>query len=166
MVAQTTLVCYLLRDELGVVSSWNALVNHLLLVVRRKQVGVHKLSHLNVVGEDVHGNINTLGNRHELISILIVQVGLALDTEKVLVLSESTSFEGSDRLQNLIEFLIVCDRSELEATVLPVEELAHIEGVGHRLVLGELVQQESILMLADEANVRVGIGPLLHVVQK
>ena len=53
VIAQAAFVGNLLRNELSVVASRDALVYHLLLVLRGEKVRENKLGHLNVVGEDV-----------------------------------------------------------------------------------------------------------------
>ena len=53
VVAHSTFISDLLRDELWVVPGWNALINKLLLAFRNHKVSVYKLGHFYVVSENV-----------------------------------------------------------------------------------------------------------------
>lgn len=147
MVTQTALVSDLLRNELTVVSSWDALVKDLLLIGAREQIGVHELGHFYVVGEDVKRNFFALGNSYEFISISILFVCFALGQKKVFVFCECTSFESSNWGKNFAKLFIIGNRLEHNSTVLSIEELSHIESMSIRLVLGKLMEQESVFML-------------------
>lgn len=129
MVVQSTLVCYLLRDELSVVPCGDALVNHFFLLRAIQKIRVYKLCHLDVVCEDVQRHILPFSNRNELISLIIFSVGFALCHEKFIIFSERASLEGGDWIQNPLQLLIEVKPSDLETTVLPIEELAKVEGV-------------------------------------
>ena len=97
VIAQTSLVCDLLRNELWMMSRWDTLIDNFLLLRVRQKVGIHKLRHLNVVGEYIHWDINTLCDRHKLL-LLIVFWGFSTSTTiTFFILSPSTTFECSNR---------------------------------------------------------------------
>jgi hypothetical protein len=146
MVVQTTLVSDLLRDELRMVSCGDTFVDDFLLIRVFKEVCVYELSHFYVISEDVERNVDALGDSNKLVIVYVLLIGLGLSSEEVFVFSESTSLESSDWRQNFAQPLIVSNRFQFEATGLSVEELAHIKGVGIRLVFRKLVKQESVFM--------------------
>ena len=110
MVVQPPFVSNLLRDKLSMVSSWDALIDDLLLVWTFKEVGVHELGHFNVVCEDVKRDFFAFSNCHKLIFLLILLICFTFCHEKVFIFCESTSLEGCDRLNDLTELFIKGNR--------------------------------------------------------
>ena len=133
---QPSLVGYLVSDELGVVAGSHRLVDDLVLLGSLLDFSVDELRHFRVIREDIQRQIGALGNGHELLVFLIV--GLLSLLGVFLVLNEGhgsiengAAVECGQRLDHLSEALVLLDILEAEATVLLVEEVAKVEGVGH-----------------------------------
>ena len=107
MVAQTTLVSDLLRNELRMVSCRDALVDDLLLIRVCKEVCVYELSHFYVVSEDVKRNVNALGDGNELFFVYVLFIRLALGSKEVVVFSKSTSLKGGNWRQDFAKSLVI-----------------------------------------------------------
>lgn len=161
---QSGLIGNLMRDELGVVSRKQWLVDALLLLWVLEQVGVYKLGHLKVVGKDVNRQINALSNSDELITFIVLN--LVLLTFGDLVLGVGGSLEGGNWSDPLLQCLVVPDVLDSEASVLLAEELAESEGMSIGLVKLKRVQDESIIVFFEQLNFEVLVAVLEHVMEE
>ena len=71
VVIQSCFVSDLVGDELGMVSGWDALVNVFGLVQVLNQIRERKLSHFDVVGEDVHRKMSSFCNCEEFLLFVV-----------------------------------------------------------------------------------------------
>ena len=92
MVVKSCFVGNLVGDELGVVSRNQAFVDAFDLLWVLEHVGESELGHFNVVGENVHWEIDTFGNGNKL-KILSIRL-MCNVVHGVLLLCKSTSSEG------------------------------------------------------------------------
>lgn len=87
VVVESTLIGDLVRDELSVMSSKQGLVNLLLLLNVFHHVCENKLGHFDVIGKQVQRQVNTLGNGHELMFLLVLS--WLLHAQRVLCVTTS-----------------------------------------------------------------------------
>lgn len=167
---QASLVSYLVSDELDVVAGSNRLVKDLVLFQSLLDFSVDKLCHFRVIGEDVQWQVGALGDGYELLLFLVV--GLLSFFGVLLVLNEGdgsiengTALKRGQRLDHLSESLVLLDILEAEATVLLVEEVTKVEGMGDRGVVLKLMEEEGILVLVQQVNLKVFVVMVFHVVQ-
>jgi len=167
---QASLISYLVSDELDVVAGSHRLVEDLVLLKSLLNFGVDKLRHFRVISEDIEWQVGALGDGHELLLLLVVGllslfgVFLALN-EGVGSIENGTAFECSQRLDHLAESLVLRNIFEAEATVLLVEEVTKVEGMGDRGVVLKLMEEEGILVFVQQVNLKVLVLMVFHVVQ-
>ena len=127
MVVESCLVSDLVGNELGVVSGEQGLVDALFLVWVLHHVGVHELSHLDVVGEQVDWQVDSFGDGNELfvLNVLLVFVLVELD----LLVGITSSPESSDWGDPLAELVVHLQVFNSESGVLLVEEFSKAEGL-------------------------------------
>lgn len=65
VIIQTSFISDLLRDELSMMSSWDTLINYLLLFWIHHKICECKLGHFDIIGEDVKRKIISFGNSDE-----------------------------------------------------------------------------------------------------
>ena len=167
---QASLISYLVSDELDVVAGSHRLVEDLVLLKSLLNFGVDKLRHFRVISEDIEWQVGALGDGHELLLLLVVGllslfgVFLALN-EGVGSIENGTAFKCGQRLDHLSESLILRNIFEAEATVLLVEEVTKVEGMGDRGVVLELMEEEGILVFVQQVNLKVLVLMVFHIVQ-
>jgi len=167
---QASLISYLVSDELDVVAGSHRLVEDLVLLKSLLNFGVDKLRHFRVISEDIEWQVGALGDGHELLLLLVVGllsllgVFLALN-EGVGSIENGTAFKCSQRLDHLAESLVLRNIFEAEATVLLVEEVTKVEGMGDRGVVLKLMEEEGILVFVQQVNLKVLVLMVFHVVQ-
>jgi len=167
---QASLISYLVSDELDVVAGSHRLVEDLVLLKSLLNFGVDKLRHFRVISEDIEWQVGALGDGHELLLLLVVGllsllgVFLALN-EGVGSIENGAAFKCGQRLDHLSESLILRNIFEAEATVLLVEEVTKVEGVGDRGVVLKLMEEEGILVFVQQVNLKVLVLMVFHVVQ-
>ena len=155
VVVDSGLVSYLVGNELGMVSRRDTLVDELFLVGLLHQVRVDKLSHLNIVCEDIERHIFVLGNGYEFFT-RVIRIACLISKRKSCV-REGTISEGSDWGNDLTEFIIILKVFDLVSSHLLVEERAHVEGVSSRWVVLELMKKESVIKIMQNIDVGVSI---------
>ena len=167
---QASLVSYLVSDELGMVAGSHRLVDDLVLLQSLLDFGVDKLRHFRVVCEDVQRQIGALSDGHELLLFLVV--GLLSLFGIFLVLNErlggieiGTALKCGQRLDHLFESLILLNILEAEATVLLVEEVTKVEGMGDRGVILKLMEKEGVLVLLQQVDLQVFVLMIFHIMQ-
>ena len=167
---QASLVSYLVSDELDVVAGSHRLVDDLVLLKSLLNFGVDKLRHFRVISEDIQWQVGALGDGHELLLLLVV--GLLSLLGVFLVLNEGvgsiedgTAFKCGQRLDHLSESLVLRNVLEAEATVLLVEEVTKVEGMGDRGVVLKLMEEEGILVFVQQVNLKVLVLMVFHIVQ-
>lgn len=127
VVVDSGFVCDLMRNELSMVSRWNALVDQLLLVRLLHQVCEDKLSHLNIVSENVERHIFVLSYGNEFLVRIVF--GTILVGKRKSGVREGAISEGCDWDDELAKSVIALEVFDFESSHLLVEELTHIEGM-------------------------------------
>lgn len=164
---QASLVSYLVSDELDVVAGSHRLVDDLVLLRSQLNFGVDKLRHFRVIREHIERQIGALGDGHELLLLLVVGLPSFFGAlnEGDGSIEHGTAFKCGQRLDHLSESLVLRNIFEAEATVLLVEEVTKVEGMGDRGVVLKLMEEEGILVFVQQVNLKVLVLMVFHIVQ-
>jgi len=154
MVVQSCFVSNLVRHKLSVVSSWDTLIDMLGLIEVDNEVGVHELSHLDVVGENIDGQVQTFSNSYEF---FILIVGFSAITFSCI----GTSIERCKGSDPSCQAFVCLDISDSDSNLLSVVETSEVKCMIGRLIKLKLMEQESIIMIwlkKIEFGVFIAIG--------
>jgi len=163
VVIQSCFVGDLAWNELGMVSGWNALVNVLSLVQVLNQICEYKLSHFDVVCENVYWEMSTFGDGEEFLFFVVWLWWICFF---IFFFWNSTAVEWCQWCNPFDKSLIIFDILQSNSNLLSIVKAAQIKSVVHRIIKLELMEQESIVMVrVQKIKFAISVAETFHLLE-
>lgn len=163
MRVQPSFISNLLRQELCMMSSSNSLIQNFFIIISLQQVGINKLSHFNVVCDNINWQCLSFSDSNELISSYVFGITWVLHWNGIVCIS--ATIESSNNWKTGIQALIMGEVVKSDATWLLIEQGGHCKCFSVRCVILEFVEQECIPVCLLQVEVRIYITPRFHTLE-